>query len=129
MDINRVHNLHHGKPSASERVKRGDEFKQIFDQKLDEVGPADLKNSRAGIVRQGDKFLALLDDYARQLIDPTRTLRDIEPLVERIETEVGIIEGEVLKQFPHDKDLERLIRDLAVTADVAVFKFQRGDYI
>ncbi len=129
MDINRVHNLHHGKPSASERVKRGDEFKQIFDHKLDEVGLGDLKNSRADIVRQGDKILALLDDYAQQLIDPTRRFKDIEPLVERIKREVGVIEGEVLTQFPHDKDLERLIRDLAVTANVAVFKFQRGDYI
>ena len=129
MKVNGVHNVQQGKPPAPEKAKRGDEFKQIFGQKLAEVIPADLKSARAAIIGQGDKILGLLEDYAQQLTDPAKTLKDIEPLVDRINREVGIIEGEVFKQFPHDRDLERLIRDLAVTANVAVFKFHRGDFI
>jgi hypothetical protein len=129
LEINGVHNIQQGKPSSSERVKTGDECKQIFDQKLAEVTLAEPKNSRAHIIGQGDKILGPVDDYTQQLIDPARMPKDIEPLVERVKREVGVIEDEVLTQFPHEKDLERLSKGLVVAANVAVFKFQRANYI
>jgi hypothetical protein len=132
VDINEVNNAYHGKLASSKKVKQGNGFTQILEQRLTEVDPTNLQTPRGAnidILKQTDKVLDLLDDYTRELADPAKTLRDIEPLVESIKQEVGIIEGVGSDTFHNDKDLERLIKDLAVTANVAMFKFHRGDYI
>jgi hypothetical protein len=132
VDINEVSNAYHGKLASSKKVKQGNGFTQILEQRLTEIDPTNLQTPRGAnidILKQTDKVLDLLDDYTRELADPAKTLRDIEPLVESIKQEVGIIEGVGSDTFHNDKDLERLIKDLAVTANVAMFKFHRGDYI
>ena len=83
----------------------------------------------AGIIDQSDKILNLLDEYAKTLADPTKTLKDISPLVERIDKEVSSIEAEVSNQTHADRDFGMFVKNLAVTTNVAVFKFHRGDYV
>jgi len=78
---------------------------------------------------QSDKILHMLDDYARELTDPAKTLKDIEPLVESIRKEVNSIEAEAAEKVYNDNELESIIKDLAITANVAIFKFHRGDYV
>ena len=132
MDINEISNVYHGKPVSSKKVKKGNGFTQILEKRLTEINPANPQTPcdiNADILKRGNKILNLLDDYARELADPAKTLKDIEPLVGSIKQEVGIIESEVSGKFHTDKDLEKLIKDLAVTANVAMFKFHRGDYI
>jgi hypothetical protein len=132
VDINEISNVYHGKLASSKKVKEGNGFTQILEQRLAEINPTNPQTPRGAnvdVLKQGLNVLDLLDNYARELADPAKTLRDIEPLVESIKQEVGIIESEVSDRFHNDKDLERLIRDLAVTANVAMFKFHRGDYI
>jgi len=132
MDIDEISNVYHGKLASSKKVKKGNEFTQILEQRLAEINPTNPQAPRginADILKQSDRVLNLLDDYARQLADPAKTLKDIEPLVISIKEEVGIIESEVSDKLHNDKDLERLIKDLTVTANVAMFKFHRGDYI
>jgi hypothetical protein len=63
------------------------------------------------------------------LTDTTKTLKDIEPLVENIKKEVNLIQDENTKKVFHDNDLKKIINDLTITANVAISKFQRGDYI
>jgi hypothetical protein len=132
MDINEIGNVYHGKLASSKKVNKGNEFTEILEQRLAEINPTKPQAPRginADILKQSDRVLNLLDDYARQLADPAKTLKDIEPLVISIKEEVGIIESEVSDKLHNDKDLERLIKDLTVTANVAMFKFHRGDYI
>ena len=132
MDIDEINNVYHGKPVSSKKVKKGNGFTQILEKRLTEINPANPQTPRdinADILKQGNKILNLLGDYARKLADPAKTLKDIEPLVESIKQEVGTIESEVSDKLHNDKDLERLIKDLTVTANVAMFKFHRGDYI
>ena len=71
----------------------------------------------------------MLDDYVRELTDPVKTLKDIEPLVESIRKEVNSIEAEAAEKGYNDNELERIIKDVTITANVAMFKFHRGDYI
>jgi hypothetical protein len=132
MDINEVSNVYDGKLASPKKVKKGNGFTEILEQRLAEINPANPQTPRGinlDTLKQGNKVLNLLDDYARQLADPRKTLKDIEPLVESIKQEVGIIESEVSHKLHNDKHLEKLIKDLAVTANVAMFKFHRGDYI
>jgi len=132
MDVNEIDNLHQAKLSPSNKIKKDDGFRQILDQRLSEINATTaqtLTESKADVLEHSDKILNLLDDYARGLTDPGKTLKDIEPLVEGIKKEVRLIEAEAVDNLHNDKDLERFIKDLAVIANVAVFKFHRGDYI
>ena len=133
MDIHELNNLSQGKAPSSQKIDKKDKrFKQIFEQKLAGVHattsqiPFDCKKD---VLDQSDKILHLLDDYARELIDPTRSLKDIEPLVKSIKKEVSLIENEAAMKIKNDNELERIIKDLAITANVALSKYHRGDYI
>ena len=131
MDINKIDNSFQAKLSSTTKVD-DNQFKQIFDKKLDELhttpslSPVDSKND---VIVQSEKILNLLDHYAGELADPSRTLKDIRPLVDSIEKEVTLMESEAVNKIQNDKALDSLVKDLAVTAKVAMYKFHRGDYI
>ena len=132
MDINKIGNSFQAKLSSTAKVDDDNQFKQIFDQKLDELhgttSPCSI-DSRSDVIVQSEKILNLLDHYAGELSDPARTLKDIRPLVDSIEKEVTLMESEAVNKVRNDKALDRLVKDLAVTAKVAMYKFHRGDYI
>lgn len=132
MNINKINLLHKTDISSSQKPDAPGEFKNIFDRTLNEInattGPAPVDN-KTNVIEQGDKLLNLLDDYARQLNNPGKTLKDIGPLVDRIEKEVSLIETQVADKVKNDSQLDAIIKDLSVTANVAVLKFRRGDYI
>ena len=131
MDINKIDNSFQAKLTSTAKVDNN-QFKQIFDKKLDELqttpslAPVD---SKSDVIVQSEKILNLLDDYAGELADPSRTLKDIRPLVDSIEKEVSLMESEAVNKVQNDKALDSLVKDLAVTAKVAMYKFHRGDYI
>ena len=132
MDINKINHSYQEKLRLSTRKNRENGFKKVFDQKMNEINgavPSNLLEGKVNVLKQGDKILNLLDDYGRVLTDPAMTLKEIEPLVERIEEEVSLFEVEAAQGGYDDKALDRLTEDLAVTAHVALFKFRRGDYL
>ena len=131
MDINKIDNSFQAKLSSTAKVD-DNQFKQIFDKKLDELhttpslSPVD---SKSDVIVQSEKILNLLDHYAGELADPSKTLKDIRPLVDSIEKEVTLMESEAVNKVQNDEALDSLVKDLAVTAKVAMYKFHRGDYI
>jgi len=132
MDINKIDNSYKANLPSSNKTDRDNGFKQIFDRTLNEVNAATAPapvDSKTNVIEHSDKILNLLDDYARQLTDPGKTLKDIGPLVERIEKEVSLIEKQTAANVHNDRELEAFVKDLAVTANVAVLKFHRGDYL
>jgi hypothetical protein len=70
-----------------------------------------------------------LEEYANELSDPGTSLRDIAPLVERIKEGMSLIEAEAAEKVYGDIGLGSIIGELAVTANVAIFQFHRGDYM
>jgi hypothetical protein len=132
MDINKIGNSFQAKFSSTAKTDNKNQFKQVFNRKLEELhatispGSVDSKND---VIVQSEKIFNLLDHYAGELADPARTLKDIRPLVESIEKEVTVMESEAVNKVQNDKELEKLIKDLAVTAKVAMYKYHRGDYI
>lgn len=132
MDINEIDNLYRPKPSSSIKANKDHGFKKIFDRKTAEINattPQSAIDTKADVLVHSDRLINLLDDYAKELTDPAKTLKDIGPLVESIKKEVGLIEAKVADNTNHDDEFERFINDLSVTANVAVFKFYRGDYL
>jgi CxxC motif-containing protein (DUF1111 family) len=132
MNINKIGSSFQAKLSSANKVDGNDQFKQVFDQKLNEINATTIPSSvdsKSNVIEQSDKILNLLDNYAGELADPSRTLKDIRPLVDSIEKEVRLMESEAANKSHDDKALDRLVNDLAVTAKVALYKFHRGDYI
>ena len=132
MDITKIYDSFQGQPSLSKKVDSDCGFKQVFDKKINEMNAATMNpppDGKVDLIKNSDKILNLLDDYTRELGDPAKTLKDIGPLVEVIEKEVSLIQDKSAHIVPNDNELEKIIKDLAVTANVAVYKFHRGDYI
>ena len=132
MDIHQIDNLYQAKSLSSQKINKDNRFKQIFNQKLTDIDATASRTSldfKRDAVNQSDRILHLLDDYARELTDPSKTLKAIEPLVESIKKEVNTIEAEAAEKVDNDNELERIIKDLTITANVAISKFHRGDYV
>jgi len=132
MKIDQIDQLYHGKLSSPEKTAKGDEFKKIFEQRLTDIGKTASQlpqGSTTEILKRSERVLGLLEEYASGLNDTNKTLKDIEPLVISIKEEADSIERESRDGLQHDKELERFIKDLSVTANVAMFKLYRGDYI
>ncbi len=97
---------------------------------LGEVQPLKLtiENSSVEVVHKTDKLLDMLDHYSRDIGDPKKTLKDIEPLINEIkENATRLMEG---SQGAMDQDdrLKEIATRCALTANVEYVKFQRGDY-
>ena len=132
MDITKIYDSFQGQSLSSKKVDSDFGFKQVFDKKINEMNAATMNtsvDSKTDIIKNGDKILNLLDDYTKELADPAKTLKDIGPLVKIIEKEASLIQDKCADIVHNDKALEKIIKDLAVTANVAVYKFHRGDYI
>ena len=132
MKIDQIDQLYHGKLSSPEKTTKGDGFKKILENRLTEIGQTASQlpqGSNAEILKRSERVLDLLDEYASGLNETNKTLKDIEPLVASIKEEADCIERENRDKLQHDKELERFIKELSVTANVAMFKFHRGDYI
>ena len=132
MDINSIKNLSEADIPSSHKINRDKGFGEIFDRKIAELNSTETlipTVGKADVIEHGNRILNLLDDYASELSDPLKTLKHMGPLVETIEKEAGLIKDEVAEKVQNDSELERIIKDLTVTANVAAFKFNRGDYI
>jgi len=132
MDINGIDITYKAKPRFVDKVNKNKEFRQIFDKKITGINLAGAPvppGGKADVLEHGDKILNLLDDYARDLSDSQKTLKHIGPLVETIEKEASLIEAEAADKVQNDSELEKFIKELTVIANVAAFKFHRGDYV
>jgi len=137
MDISGIDFTHTGKPQISAKIKKDNGFSQIFKTELeantvsaaDGLSAPENHGGNFDVIEHGNKILNLLDDYASQLEDPAKTLKHIGHLVQTIEKETSLMETNISDKVQKDKGLEKFVKDLAVTANVAAFKFHRGDYV
>lgn len=132
MDINSIKDLSKAGFPSSQEINKDKGFGEIFDRKIAELNVTETlipAGDKAEVIEHGNRILDLLDDYTSELSDPRKTLKHIGPLVETIEKEAGLIKIEAAEKVQNDSELERIIKDLTVTANVAAFKFNRGDYV
>jgi len=133
IDFNCKRNL-----QISAKIKKDNGFSQIFDTKLaeanavsaaNEAKPPGTHDGNFDVLEHGNKILNLLDDYASQLEDPAKTLKHIGHLMQTIEKETSLMETNISDKAQKDSGLEKFVKDLTITANVAAFKFYRGDYV
>ena len=80
------------------------------------------------IVEQTENFLDILEEYRNKLLDPQDTLRDIHPLIQRMETEQEVL-APVFNSIPPGNGLKDILNDALITSSLEVIKFNRGDYV
>ena len=89
--------------------------------------PLSPVNKRVTLERV-DNFLNLLDNYRYQLADPQVTLRDIEPVINRIAKEKEQLSS-VMESLPNEDKLKDIVNRTLIAASIEVLKYNRGDYI
>lgn len=117
-------------PSA--KIEDNKSFREVLQLRISQTNPASSAtgpDSKAVFLEQSERVLDLLDDFAQALADPQKTLRDLEPLVQKMEGEVKPLEAASGSQGESDQSLSRLMNDVSLLASVALMKFHRGDYL
>jgi ABC-type transporter Mla subunit MlaD len=76
---------------------------------------------------QLDQALGTLDKYAKALADPSKTLKELAPLVKDLEETAARLD-QLGRELPEGHDLRATIDQTAVLALVEAAKFNRGDY-
>jgi hypothetical protein len=149
MDIDKVAGRIHATQLAGQgKAKSDDTFALILDKATEavhrEAGAEDTPGSVTQVVRavsckvshlerqtlqHASKVLDVLEEYARALENPQKSLKSIEPIVIRMQQELkGLNVGSMSYVGQHEQ-LAEVVNQIAVTASVEALKFQRGDYI
>jgi hypothetical protein len=83
---------------------------------------------REEVVGRVMKFLDIMDDYAQKLGSPRVTLKEISPLIAKIEAEKNELKELAETLSPMD-DMKTLLDEALIRSSVEVIKYNRGDYI
>lgn len=86
------------------------------------------KTGKKPLVLEAESMLDLLEDYQKQMENPLLTLKDVHPLVERMERETERL-SPVLESLPEDSAMKDILNRILVASSVEVIKFNRGDYL
>lgn len=94
------------------------------------VSPA-VKVTKASenVTGRTDDLLRLLDAYSSKLGDPGVTLKNIEPVLEKMNRNADELLEQARYLDQSDEPLRKIATQTAVTARTEYVKFQRGDYL
>lgn len=88
-----------------------------------------INSASENVTLQTNQLLDLLDDYARNLNNPSKSLRDMAPLMDEISLNAQELLHETEKMPPNEEKLREIASSAAITAQVELIKFKRGDYV
>lgn len=104
-------------------------FSEVLQLRISQVNSASSAagpDCGAARLEQSEKVLDLLEGMAQALADPRRTVEDMEPYMRTIRGELTLLETGM--EGEPDRGLSRLANEVSLVANVALFKFYRGDY-
>ena len=130
------------RPTAGDKF--GDILKETIGNEKPEVAgskPTAFVNPLSGIrstetfglgrqvaVERVEDLIDLLDRYRQMLTDPSKSLKNIDPLIKEIDQQKEKL-ASVLDSLPDGDNLKDLVNQALVTASLETTKFYRGDYI
>jgi hypothetical protein len=118
--------------TPSDKIEHNTSFREVLQLRISQTNPASSATgpeSKAAVLGQGERVLDLLDDFAQALADPQKTLKDLEPLVLKMEAEAEPLKTAPGSEGDSDQGLPGLVGDVSLLAHVALMKFRRGDYL
>ncbi|MBU0991142.1 MAG: hypothetical protein KJ737_01505 [Proteobacteria bacterium] len=99
---------------------------------LGEIAPTTLhaiEPSTESIFDRTNFLLDKLDIYTKDLENPEKTLKDIEPLIVSIQEEALKLLETTNETGSKDQKLKDIVNQTAIKANTEFIKFTRGDYI
>ena len=132
MDIRHIDNLTVVKTSSARKTKTTGEFGEIYNQKLAAISKTDSQDHMAAkkaLIDQSSRIMDLLDEYAGHLSNPAKSLKELDPLVRTIQHQADLVAAKAADPKYATDEIGAVVKELAVTANVAMLKFQRGDFI
>jgi hypothetical protein len=107
-------------------------FREVLQARIAQTGstaPATGLESKSALLAQSEKVLDLLDDFSQALADPHRSLKDLAPLLRRMEGEAKLLDPASGDEGDQDLSLSQVVSDVSLLANVTFIKFHRGDFI
>ena len=124
-----------GPNGLTKAAKEGDNtnFREVLQARIAQTNPASPltgPDMRPVFVARSEKVIGLLDDFARGLADPRKTLKEMAPLVQTMEGELRDLEAaRAGVEKGGDRALSELASEVSLLAHVTLFKYQRGDFV
>ncbi len=129
-------------------AKADDGFEKLFSKALDKTEAPEMESSSASLLQEitapdklnfinssdivsqkTDDLLDMLDSYSASLKDPDISLKNIAPVLEKINKSAGSLLKEAGRLTDADAGLKKIATQTIVTAQTEYAKFQRGDYL
>ena len=98
---------------------------------LGEIAPATIhaiEPSSDNIFDRTSFLLDKLENYTKDLGNPEKTLKDIEPLIASIQQEASKLIEQTNETSGKDETLKDIVNQTAIKANTEYIKFNRGDY-
>ena len=148
--ISQARSLTTGSQDSVSNGLDGDLFKKTFDKILsssDETGSSAVTPAVSGlgeipsfnlkiedgsvgeVEKSTDQLLTMLEQFAKDLSDPSKSLKDIEPLIQGIKEGADLLSESVKNDSESGKALKSIAEQSSVLANVEYMKFVRGDYV
>ena len=86
-----------------------------------------LETHKSVVVERIDELLKALDDYRLKLGNPQMSLKEVDSVVNRIESENENLKP-VLVSLAEGEKLKEILNEVLVTASMELIKYKRGDY-
>lgn len=80
------------------------------------------------VIEKVERFLDVLEDYQTRLGDSTTSLKDLHPLIVRMESETENLLP-LLDSLPPEHEVRDILNRATIYSTVEVAKFNRGDYL
>jgi hypothetical protein len=128
------------KPNASfkEALGQAMQTESIVSPKADDLAPLGeiqsiayprIETSSRQMINDAGRLLDMLDRFAKDMGDPSKTLKEIEPTLMDLNQQAAILARASQKTTLQDDHLKQMIDQCHLLAKKEYLKFIRGDYI
>lgn len=148
MKITDTENIQNLLPQNSQKQEKTIEesFDEILNEKIDKLSfsKPDSKTmhrvqsisdtllssvlNKKEMVSRVSSFLDTLEEYSKSLSKPENSLKDINPLIENIESETNDLKL-LSDTLPPGDQIKSMLDEILIRASVETIKFNRGDYL
>jgi hypothetical protein len=123
-----------GSTGLTKTLKKEDNtsFREVLQGRIAQttpITPTGGADSGPAFITRSEKLLGLLDGFAQALADPRKSLKEMAPLVQRMEGELRDLDTLPGAEKGKNQDLSRLAGEVSLLAHVTLFKFHRGDFV
>lgn len=84
-------------------------------------------SKKTTIIERTERLLDILDEYRHKLSNPEVTLREIHPLIDKIDKQTERLTAQ-LDSLPEGDGLREILNRSLITSSLEVVRFNRGDY-